>query len=99
MSLFSKSVDEMKKPFSQKVLEGLVQKDGRTHITMFHIVGDSESLQISMNCVDHTFGSEMDAVLTAMQAGDYEIVDVKFQLYVHAAAMKMNRYDVMVMYK
>ncbi len=97
MGLFTKDQAAHANVVYKDVKKFLSEKDGKTHVVM---VNSYAKITNSMFCCEDKYTTQIDTILSSMQADGYEIIDVKVApLNRDKTMLDMQGYSTLVTYK
>jgi|InofroStandDraft_1065614.scaffolds.fasta_scaffold98260_1 hypothetical protein len=97
MGLFTKDQTAHANVVYKDVQKYLAQKDGKTHVVM---VNSYSKFANALFCCEDKYTTQIDTILSSMQADGYEILDVKVvPLNRDKTMMEMQGYSTLITYK
>lgn len=97
MGLFTKSQEAQANVVYKDVKKFLAEKDGKTHVVM---VNSYAKITNAMFCCEDKYTTQIDTILSSMQADGYEIIDVKVvTLQRDKTMLEMQGYSTLIVYK
>jgi hypothetical protein len=97
MGLFTKDQTAHANVVYKDVHKYLAQKDGKTHVVM---VNSYSKFVNALFCCEDKYTTQIDTILSSMQADGYEILDVKVvPLNRDKTMMEMQGYSTLITYK
>lgn len=96
MGLFTKTQKEVASGVYADVKKYLKERDGNIHVVM---VNSYSKLINGLFCCENKYTTQIDEILSFMQADGYEIVDIKFSTIFRDRAEIMQGYSTLIMYK
>lgn len=97
MGLFTKGQEAQANVVYKDVKKFLAEKDGKTHVVM---VNSYAKMVNSLFCCEDKYTTQIDTILSSMQADGYEIIDVKVvTLQRDKTMLEMQGYSTLITYK
>jgi len=97
MGLFTKDQAARANVVYKDVQKFLAEKDGKTHVVM---VNSYSKMANAMFCCEDKYTTQIDTILSSMQADGYEIIDVKVvTLQRDKTMLEMQGYSTVITYK
>lgn len=96
MGIFTKSQKTAAAGVYTDVKKNLKEKDGNIHVVM---VNSYSKFANGIFCCEDKYTTQIDEILSFMQADGYEIVDIKFSTIFRDQAAVMQGYSTLIMYK